>query len=206
MNQTIYLRLKNRVEVNLHEKICLKDIAWVDAGETIKKQLHSLFLLEIQKKHQRYIVIDIFHVTKKINHLYPELEIETVGPNQAILQLSKKRSSIQPIFILFIWTLLFIGAAMAIMNFHYDVSMQEVQESLHIMLSGSEENRSVLWLQIPYSLGLGVGMIIFFNHVFNKRLNEEPSPLEVEMFNYEQNLQQYLAFHENDLNRPTSDN
>ena len=51
--------------------------------------------------------------------------------------------------------------------------------------------------QIPYSFGLGLGMIFFFNHVFKKRLNEEPSPLEVEMFNYQQDLDRYVIMHEN---------
>jgi len=30
-----------------------------------------------------------------------------------------------------------------------------------------------------------------------KRLNEEPSPLEVEVFNYQQSLDQYMIMHEN---------
>ncbi|MDD1367314.1 hypothetical protein PTB13_04110, partial [Bacillus sp. MHSD17] len=50
---------------------------------------------------------------------------------------------------------------------------------------------------IPYSLGLGLGMVLFFNHVFQKRINEEPSPLEVEMFQYQQSLDQYVIVHEN---------
>ena len=36
-------------------------------------------------------------------------------------------------------------------------------------------------------------MILFFNHVFKKRLNEEPSPLEVEMFNYQQDIDNYVS-------------
>jgi stage V sporulation protein AA len=40
-------------------------------------------------------------------------------------------------------------------------------------------------------------MILFFNHVFRKRINEEPSPLEVEMFNYQQDLDHYVIMHEN---------
>ena len=40
-------------------------------------------------------------------------------------------------------------------------------------------------------------MILFFNHVFKKRFNEEPSPLEVEMFNYQQDLDQYVIMNEN---------
>lgn len=40
-------------------------------------------------------------------------------------------------------------------------------------------------------------MILFFNHVFKKRLNEEPSPLEVEMFKYQLDLDHYVALNEN---------
>ncbi|MCL6616308.1 MAG: stage V sporulation protein AA, partial [Anoxybacillus ayderensis] len=32
---------------------------------------------------------------------------------------------------------------------------------------------------------------------FKKRINEEPSPLEVEMFQYQQSLDQYVIMHEN---------
>jgi len=98
-----------------------------------------------------------------------------------------------------VWLILFVGSAMTIINFHYDVSMQEVQQKLHFLITG-ERNETPLWIQIPYSIGLGVGMLLFFNHWFNKRFNEEPSPLEIEIYNYQQNLDHYLAYYENEVN------
>ena len=89
---------------------------------------------------------------------------------------------------------------MAIMNFHEEVSMLEVHQRLYEMITGKKEDKPLL-LQISYSLGLGIGMILFFNHVFRKRINEEPSPLEVEMFNYQQSLDQYVILHENKESR-----
>ena len=52
----------------------------------------------------------------------------------------------------------------------------------------------------PIFIWLGIGTLLFFNHWFNKRFNEEPSPLEVEIYNYQQDLDNYLNFHENKLN------
>jgi stage V sporulation protein AA len=95
-----------------------------------------------------------------------------------------------------IWFLLFFGSAMAIMNFHDDVSMRSVQEKLYKIITGVEDSKPWIF-QIPYSIGLGLGMILFFNHVFQKRINEEPSPLEVEMFNYQMDLDNYVIIHEN---------
>lgn len=74
--------------------------------------------------------------------------------------------------------------------------MQKVHQRIFEMLTGEKEEYP-LWLQIPYSLGIGVGMILFFNHLFKKRLNEEPSPLELEMFNYQQSIDQYVIMNEN---------
>lgn len=82
------------------------------------------------------------------------------------------------------------------MNFHEDVSMQSVHQRVYKMITGKEIEKPLIF-QIPYSVGLGLGMVIFFNHVFKKRLNEEPSPLEVEVFNYQQSLDQYMIMHEN---------
>ena len=49
-----------------------------------------------------------------------------------------------------------------------------------------------LWFQMPYSLGIGIGMLVFFNHLFRKRFNEEPNPLEVELYMYEENVNAYV--------------
>ncbi|MGW6166866.1 stage V sporulation protein AA, partial [Bacillus altitudinis] len=77
-----------------------------------------------------------------------------------------------------------------------DVSMRLVHIRLYEMITGNTVEHPYL-LQIPYSFGLGFGMILFFNHVFKKRLNEEPSPLEVEMFKYQLDLDHYVALNEN---------
>ena len=70
-----------------------------------------------------------------------------------------------------------------------------IKDYIELLLGKSVEKPLIF--QIPYSIGLGLGMIIFFNHVFKKRLNEEPSPLEVEMFNYQNDLDRYVVMHEN---------
>ncbi|GEL76104.1 stage V sporulation protein AA [Tenuibacillus multivorans] len=202
MAHVIYLRLKPRQVVKKGQQIHLKDIAYISTNnEELKKKLSTLYLHTVSEKDHTYKVFDLFKIIERINSLYPEYEVESVGASQSILVIYQPKPKIYPVFVAFIWCLLFVGAAMAIMNFHFDVNMEEVQGTLHDMISAESEERSVLWLQIPYSIGLGLGMILFFNHFFKKRINEEPSPLEVEMFNYDQDLQQYVSFNENELNK-----
>jgi len=171
-------------------------MAQIIADPVIKKQFSKLLLHEVSESDRNIIIIDVIQIVKEITKLCPKLGIEMLGPTQTIVEVVyKKKKYSLPLFLL-TWFLLFFGAALTIMNFHEDVGMLVVHQKIYAMITGREEEKPLLF-QIPYSIGLGVGMIIFFNHVFKKRLNEEPSPLEVEMFNYQQDLDQYVIMHEN---------
>ena len=47
-------------------------------------------------------------------------------------------------------------------------------------------------LEVTYSVGLAVGVILFFNHFCKWKLNTDPTPLEVEMRLYEDNISKTL--------------
>ena len=195
MEKTIYIRMRNRVQVRPEESLLLKDIAQIIAGEEIYNELMKLEILKVTPKDHIHI-IDVMKVIKYLTGIYPEYEVQALGPPQTIIEVIYKKKGMSIPFFILVWFLLFFGAALTIMNFHEDVSMQSVHERLYYIMTGKRVEKPLLF-QIPYSIGIGVGMIIFFNHVFKKRLNEEPSPLEVEMFNYQQPLDQYVILHEN---------
>lgn len=199
MADIIYLRMKKNVELSQMEKLYLKDIAYISAPTGLKTKLEKAFIYGITKKDRNIIIIDSFMVIDHLNKLYSGLEFQLIGPAHSIVRIKKVKKTPSVILASGVWILLFIGTAMTIMNFHYDVSMQDVQQKLHFLLTG-EENKYPLWIQIPYSFGLGIGMLLFFNHWFTKRFNEEPSPLEVEIYNYQQDLDQYVSYYENRLN------
>ena len=133
---------------------------------------------------------------EKIQSIDPSLEIQTFGPSQTIVEVIYEKKKVSILCFIAVWLLLFFGAMMTIMNFHVDVSMREVHQKLFTIITGKVDEKPLL-IQVPYSIGLGLGMILFFNHFFKKRFNEEPSPLEVEMFNYQQDLDQYVIINEN---------
>ena len=43
-------------------------------------------------------------------------------------------------------------------------------------------------LEISYSIGLGLGILVFFNHFLKWKMNADPTPLEVEMRTYEEDI------------------
>jgi stage V sporulation protein AA len=196
LEKTIYIRMRNRVQAQPDGKILLKDVAQIIAPDTLLPALKSMMIYQLTEMDRNIVVIDVMKVIDLITNKFGALEVQTIGPAQTIIEVMVKKKELNIPFFLLIWFLLFFGSAMAIMNFHDDVSMRSVQEKLYTIITGKKEAKPLLF-QIPYSIGLGLGMILFFNHVFKKRINEEPSPLEVEMFNYQMDLDNYVIIHEN---------
>jgi stage V sporulation protein AA len=202
MDGIVYLRMKKNLEIRNPMEVRLKDVAFLSChSRSIVNELEKIRIYRITEEDKEIVIIDSFLIIEHLTENYPNLEIQLIGPEQTIIRVNKYRKSPNILIVALVWLLLFIGTAMTIINFHYDVSMQAVQQKLHFLLTG-EENEYPLWIQIPYSLGLGVGMILFFNHWFKKRFNEEPSPLEVEIYKYQKSLDDYVNFHENKLNDP----
>lgn len=196
MEETIYIRMRHRVQTRLHDTVYLSDLAQIIADDRILDALKELPIYKVTDADNNIIIIDVMEVIKQITRVLNNIEVQTIGPSQSIVEVIYKKKGVSLPFFILIWLLLFFGSALAIMYFHEDVSMQQTQQRLYYIITGKIVNKPLLF-QIPYSIGLGLGMILFFNHVFRKRLNEEPSPLEVEMFNYQQDLDRYVSLTEN---------
>lgn len=188
--------MRNRVQAPPQEKVLLNDIAQVIAPDEVLSQLQTLTIHQLTVTDQNIVIIDVMKVIHLIKNEFERMEVQTIGPAQTIIEVMNKKKGVRLPFFLLIWFLLFFGSALAIMNFHDDVSMKSVHEKIYTIITGKKDAKPLLF-QIPYSIGLGMGMILFFNHVFKKRINEEPSPLEVEMFNYQMDLDNYVIIHEN---------
>lgn len=202
--ETIYLRLRNRFHAQVDETITIGQLAQVIAPTDLKDQICRLRQYTITKEDSSYVVIDAMDVIETIHTHFPHVDIQTVGPAQTVLEVKSKRRKVGVFFITIVWLLLFIGAALTIMNFHEDVAMGDVHQKIYQLITG-EKSEKPLIIQIPYSLGVGIGMVLFFNHLFKKKFNEEPSPLEVEMFKYQQDLDQFIVIQEKRKREKKSD-
>lgn len=83
--------------------------------------------------------------------------------------------------------LIFFGAAFTIMAFNNDVGVTDVFAKFYQQITGMESN-GITELEICYSIGLAVGIIVFFNHVGHKKITHDPTPIQIEMRKYETDL------------------
>ncbi|WP_138493404.1 stage V sporulation protein AA [Paenibacillus pinistramenti] len=193
--EVVYIRLRKHVKLKDGAGISLGDIAQVLAPAEREQELKSLMVKQPVKQDGNRIVIDMMQIIKVIRGAFPQLAIEYIGEPHTLVEIIGQQRKTPILFFILVWLLLFFGSMLTIMNFHADVSMPEVIVHIVEMITGQHDDHPYLY-QTTYSLGIGLGMIVFFNHLFRKKWNEEPTPLEVEMFLYQENLDHYVITEE----------
>jgi stage V sporulation protein AA len=194
-SHVLYIRLRKRISVHKGVPIHLGEVAQMLVDPMLETRLRQLVLHTPGDADGSVLLIDMLRVVAAVRSEFPGLQIEHYGEPHVLVEIMSPSRKPNPLLFALVWLLLFIGSGLAIMNFHADVSMMEVHQKLYEMISGKKVEHPY-WLQIPYSFGLGAGMVVFFNQLFKKRFSEEPSPLEVEMFMYQENLNRYVITEE----------
>ncbi|WP_276351789.1 stage V sporulation protein AA [Cohnella caldifontis] len=192
----VYVRLRRRVVVPPGAVITLGQVARLVTERDRERRLRELPLHSVRPEDGSMVVIDMLQIVKAVHETLPGLTVETFGEPHVLVEIAPA-SSRQPRLILLVlaWLLLFFGSGMALMNFHADVNMPHVQSRITELITGRSERHPWLF-QIPYSLGVGLGMLLFFNRLFRKRRSDDPNPLEVEMFTYQENVNHYIITEE----------
>ncbi|WP_308639083.1 stage V sporulation protein AA [Paenibacillus silvisoli] len=189
---SLYLRLRKRIGIRPGEQVTLGHAARLFSSDAaLEKRLASLVLHRHSQKDGNRVVIDLLQIVKLIKDAAPGTLIDSYGDPQVLVIVADAPRKPRMIILITTWLLLFFGSGLAIMNFHTDVAMKEVHSRITELVTGVKAEHP-LWFQVPYSFGIGVGMLIFFNHLFRKRFNEEPNPLEVELYMYEENVNAYV--------------
>lgn len=192
---TLYIRLYKKKHIPHGTMIRLGDIAQFIVDEQWQAPLHALCVTRATREEGTHLMIEILQVIHLIKAHFPSLQIEHFGDPHILIDMTVSPRKPRMIWLFAVWCLLFVGSGLAIMNFHEDVSMLKVHQRLSELLTGTRDETPRL-IQVSYSLGIGLGMVIFFNHFFKKKLNDEPSPLEVEMFTYDESIHQYILTEE----------
>lgn len=193
MNRQVFLSLKEKATAKRTKFILLKDLADISAEEGLKQELENL-AYPIDIKEENNIVISAISIISFIKRNFHNIDLIVLGKTDVLINFVDEKvdgDRYKIVRVILVCFLLFIGSITAIINFHSDVDMKQAHKVMYRVITGVETDKLLL-LQIPYSLGIGVGMAVFFNHVFNKKINEEPTPLEMEMYTYQQNVDEYI--------------
>jgi stage V sporulation protein AA len=181
--------------VDKGQPILLRHIVDLLSDPEVEQKLDSHIIKTPVPEDGNLILIDMLMVIQNIRQIYPFIRIENFGDPHVLVEIKSERAQPHFIILALVWLLLFVGSGLTILNFHTDVSMLQVHRRIYQLLTGKTVEHPY-FLQIPYSIGIGMGMVLFFNHVFKKKFSEEPSPLEVEVFLYQESTNRYVITQE----------
>ena len=85
----------------------------------------------------------------------------------------------------------FMGAAFSIMAFNNDVGVTKMFSQIYELVTGTKSDGFTV-LEFTYSIGIAIGILTFFNHFGKRRFSVDPTPIEVEMRLYENDIQTTL--------------
>ncbi|MDR2183292.1 MAG: stage V sporulation protein AA [Clostridiales bacterium] len=187
----IYVKPKKKAAIVGQEYVMVKDIADVFAAPEIQKRVENVRLLATGGKGG-VCLVSIIDVVKAISAALPGHSVNNVGEMDTMVSFKakppKKRAMVKWLKVAVVSSILFTGAMTAIMAFHTDSQMGTVFQRYHKILLGEEVERPYI-INIPYSIGLAVGIVVFFNHFSGRRITKQPTPIEVEMTTYEKDVE-----------------
>ena len=189
-NITLYIKGDRNVEVT-EQDVFLKDIVSMECSD--KKFLPKLQTVKILKLHgnreQRYVV-SVLEIIACIHAAYPEVEVQNLGEADIIVTYENQKTPPYLWHILkvaVVAAIIFFGSAFSIMAFNNDIGIKNLFGQLYGMFTGRASDGFTL-LEISYSIGVGLGILVFFHHFAKKQGGADPTPLEVEMRTYEDDV------------------
>lgn len=191
---TVYLNLQEITEVH-NKDIYLKDVATIYCGnQTVANRLNCIKIMTVSEDRCKRYVENALDVIRKIEETDHTVQVNNIGKVEYIIDYQPKkppRYLWQWMKTIFVCLVAFSGAAFAIMTFNNDVSVTTVFQQLYFLITG-EESSGFTIMEVSYSVGLAVGIIAFFNHFAKWKVTSDPTPLEVEMRLYEDNISKTL--------------
>lgn len=196
-SETVYIKADRNVEVTKAD-VTLGDVLSMECSNpSVLPKLKSLKLLSFHhtdKKNQNRTAVSILKVIELIHGSYPNIDVQNMGEQDFIITYEEQQTAGGALHVLkaaLVVLISFIGAAFSIMAFNNDVDVTKMFGQIYELVTGVKSDGFTI-LELTYSIGLIIGILTFFNHFGKKRFSVDPTPMEVEMRLYENDLQTTL--------------
>ncbi len=160
----LYIRADQNTEVK-EPCVSVGDIASVFcADEHIMAKVKALTVFRFHKEAPKRQVISILKVIELITKEYPGIQVENLGETAVLLEwidVEKHKGPVQWLKLTFVSMITFFGTSFTIMAFHNDIGIYELFDKLHTVVAGTPA-KGINILEISYSIGLAIGIIVFF--------------------------------------------
>lgn len=200
MSDTLYLQLDENMEVT-HPHVYLQDIARLSCSNSkVLNRLRVMPVINLDPNKPGRYVMSVMDLVDLIQKKEPDLEITPLGQPDFVITYEKEAPQNvlwRWIKIFFVCLATFFGSAFSIMTFNNDVDVGKLFSQIYTQITGQTSNGFTA-LEISYSVGLAVGVLFFFNHFGHMKITSDPTPMQVQMRLYENDVNTTII---EDINR-----
>lgn len=190
----VYMKLERNIEVQTPE-VRLSEVASIRCKDAeTAARVKSIKIHRFKENEQKRCVISVLKLIEMIEKECPGVAVESLGETDVLLEwisVNKHKGWQQWSKAAAVAAVSFFGTAFTIMVYHNDIDIIGVFNQVYRIVMGVEP-AGVTVLEIAYSFGLGLGIIVFFNHVGGRNLTKDPTPIEVALRKYEQDVDQTI--------------
>lgn len=191
-NGTLYIKIDRNCVIR-RPKVVLSDIAKLECeNEALLRKLKEIEVYRFRegKREHKTVCMSVLKVIELIHGVKSGLLVVNEGESDFILEyrggmqtggwLEKGKTAV-------LCVVVFFGSAYSIMAFNNDVGILEMFDKFYTQVMGVPL-AGVTELQICYCIGLAVGITVFFNHIGSKKITPDPTPIQVSMRKYENDV------------------
>lgn len=189
----VYIKAEQATVVQ-RQQIILSDIVKLfTTDKKIEQELKNLPVTFISEKKRKKLVFSVLELVALMVKACPEITVIILGDEDFIIEYvppKKQKKWLEYSKSFFVCLTVFFGGGFAIMTFNEDASVQEIFTKLYVLVTGSETSTGVL--ELSYSLGIPLGIILFFDHFSKLKMDSDPTPLQVELRLYEKDVNEAI--------------
>ncbi|OON99406.1 MAG: hypothetical protein ATN35_12675 [Epulopiscium sp. Nele67-Bin004] len=156
-----------------------------------QKIIQQLIVRNIPSDKKANYLITIMDVVKVVQKKYKDANIIPLGETDSMVQYEPTQPKPNKLWeltkVLGICLVVFAGSSVAIMAYQVDTSFAKTLSMLYKVFTG-EVDPNPEWITVPFSLGMPIGVLLFFNHIGFKKITNDPTPIEVEIDVYEDEI------------------
>lgn len=190
MEDILYVKVEQNIPVAKRD-LTLKDVATLySVNKSMVQKLEKEPFYTIPGDGQKLTMFTVTKVYETIHKVYPQITIVNLGETDFIVEYEKAKKPSKAweyIKAFMVAAIVFFGAAFTIMTFNEDVNVSGVFEKIYLMVTGHVQTSGSV-LEASYAIGLPIGIIVFYNHFKKRDIINDPTPIQVEMRTYEEQM------------------
>ena len=166
MSDTLYIKMDQCVEVT-KSYVTIGDLGKLECkNKTVVNRLKPIKLLNDNSNGKKRYIVSIMKIFEIVDKEFENVDVQSIGETDCIIEFKKANSdnkAFEILKVIGICIILFFGAGFSIMSFNNDITIGAMFEKICKLVAGSKNTGKTV-MEVSYSIGLAVGILVFYNH------------------------------------------